>query len=142
MSDGLTRRRLLRVTGVAGAAVVGGGLAGAPRSGEAASAAPPDVAHRPAVRVPPSAVGSLVPVLVAVPLPMAPDHYVRSIEVVVPTDPVPSKGRAWFTPACGEAYLYTQARVDEGRAEVVVTAECNRHGAFETRVAIEVLEGG
>jgi desulfoferrodoxin (superoxide reductase-like protein) len=142
LTDGLTRRRLLRVTGVTGAAVAAAGLAAGPRRSEAASAAPDDMAHRPVVRVPASAVGSLVPVLVTVPLAMTPDHYIRSIEVVVPTDPVPSKGRAWLTPACGEAYLYTQARVDEGRVEVVVTAECNRHGPRETRVAVEVLEGG
>lgn len=119
------------MTGLAGAALAGG-----------AWAAPSDPAHAPAVRVPSSAIGSLVPVFVSVSLPMAADHYIRSIEVAVPTDPVPSKGRAWLTPACGEAYLYTQMRVDEGRVEVVATAECTRHGPVETRVAIEVLEGG
>jgi desulfoferrodoxin (superoxide reductase-like protein) len=107
-----------------------------------AGAAATDDRHRPVVRVPTSAVGSLVPIFVSVPLAMAADHYIRSIEVTVPTDPVPGKGRATFTPASGEAYLYTQMRVDEGRAEVVVVAECTRHGWAESRVAIEVLEGG
>jgi desulfoferrodoxin (superoxide reductase-like protein) len=144
LTDELTRRRLLRVTVLAGVAVVGHAASG----GVGAGAAEPvrdgagAALHRPVIRVPDSAIGSLVPVFVSVPLPMTADHYVRAIEIAVPTDPVPSKGRVILTPACGEAYFYTQARVDEGRVELVVAAECNRHGRFESRAAIEVLEGG
>jgi predicted secreted protein len=141
LNDELTRRRLIRVTVLGGAAAalhVGPGAAFAGGAADASLAA----SHRPRVRAPASAIGSLVPVFVSVPLPMTADHYVRAIEIAVPTDPVPSKGRVILTPACGEAYFYTQARVDEGKVELVVAAECNRHGRFESRAAIEVLEGG
>lgn len=143
MSEALTRRRLLRVTALAGAAALGadgaaGGLRRAGTGGEVFDLS----AHLPVVKAPRSAIGSLVPVFVAVQLSMAADHYIRSLEIAVPSDPVPSKGRVSLTPACGEAYFYTQVRVDEGRVEMVVEAECSRHGRFESRVAIEVLEGG
>jgi predicted secreted protein len=127
---------------LAGAAAVGDLVPDAARAGGVAADASLAASHRPLVRAPASAIGSLVPVFVSVPLPMTADHYVRAIEIAVPTDPVPSKGRVILTPACGEAYFYTQARVDEGKVELVVAAECNRHGRFESRAAIEVLEGG
>lgn len=141
-APGLTRRRLLRVAVLAGAAAAGGAAAPAPPAEPGVRAGAEAAAHRPVVRVPRSALGSLVPIFVSVPLPMADDHYIRSLEIAVPTDPIPSKGRVWLTPACGEAYFYTQARVDEGTVDLVVTAECTRHGRFESRVTIEVLEGG
>ncbi len=130
------------MTVLAGAATFGGrGALGVPAP--AAGGAGFDLAaHLPVIKAPRSAIGSLVPVFVSVPLPMAADHYIRSLEIAVPSDPVPSKGRIWLTPACGEAYFYTQARLDEGNVELVATAECTRHGRFESRVAIEVLEGG
>ncbi len=124
----------------AGTLVVGGAPGAAAR---AAGAPGLDLtAHLPVIRTPRSAIGSLVPVFVSVPLPMAADHYIRSLEIAVPSDPIPSKGRVSLTPALGEAYFYTQARVDEGKVELVAEAECTRHGRFESRVAIEVLEGG
>jgi desulfoferrodoxin (superoxide reductase-like protein) len=117
-------------------------VAGGARPAAGGPAADDILLHRPVVRAPASVSGSLVPVFVTVPLPMTPEHYIRSIEIAVPTDPIPGKGRVTLTPASGEAYLYTQARVDEGQAELVVTAECNRHGRVEHRLVIQVLDGG
>jgi desulfoferrodoxin (superoxide reductase-like protein) len=122
--------------------LAGAALAGGARPAAAGSAADDVLLHRPVVRAPSSASGSLVPVFVTVPLPMTAEHYIRAIEVAVPTDPIPGKGRVTLTPESGEAYLYTQARVDEGQAELVVTAECNRHGRFERRLVVQVLDGG
>jgi sulfur-oxidizing protein SoxY len=72
--------------------------------------------------------GNKVPLVVEMAHPMEPEHYVRSVEVTNARDPVPSKGIFQLTPANGQVYLAFQARLDEGVAEVGVTAECSVHG--------------
>jgi desulfoferrodoxin (superoxide reductase-like protein) len=44
-----------------------------------------------------------VPVRVSVEHPMERDHHIRSLEIVVPTDPVAHKGAYRFTPGSGRA---------------------------------------
>ncbi len=80
------------MTALAGAAVLGGaGLPGRPAAGAPPAPTGADAeAHRPVVTVPRSAIGSLVPVFVSVPLPVTADHYIRTLEIAVPTDPIPS----------------------------------------------------
>lgn len=85
--------------------------------------------------------GSAVPIRVAVAHPMEPDHYIRSIEVVLPTDPVPYKGRFVFTPANGQAWVAFQMRSGIGGV-VKAVAECTRHGRFEGTRELRVVEGG
>lgn len=72
---------------------------------------------------------------------MEPDHYIRSIEVVLPTDPVPHKGRFVFTPANGQAWVAFQMRSGVGGG-VRAIAECTRHGRFEGTRELRVVEGG
>ena len=74
--------------------------------------------------------------------PMTPDHFITSVEVVNASDADPAKGRFHFTPANGRVYLAFQARMDPGESEVAVTAECNRHGRWSTKHAIQVDDGG
>lgn len=81
-----------------------------------------------------------VPVVVWVDHPMGPDHFIKSIEVVLDADPVSRKGVYLFTPANGRARVAFQMRSGVGGL-VKATAECSRHGRFvgtrEVRVAAD-----
>jgi desulfoferrodoxin (superoxide reductase-like protein) len=136
----LSRRAFLGL----GPGAVGLAVAGPARRVAAADAPPSDVErlHRPRVRLPrATANGGKVPIVVEMAHPMEPDHYIERIHVLNPRDPVPSKGVFHFTPANGQAYLALQARLDAGASEVVVTAECTRHGSWSARQPI-VIEPG
>jgi len=101
-----------------------------------------DRQHEPLLDVPILAEdGSAVPIRVSVPHPMEPDHHIRSLEIVLPTDPVPYKGRFVFTPANGQAWVAFQMRSGIGGV-VKAIAECTRHGRFEATRELRVVEGG
>lgn len=115
-----------------------------PRAGSAQSGrpGPADVAHRIQVDVPLLADDpASIPLTVSVDHPMQRDHHVTSLEVVLPTDPVPRKGLFRFTPASGRASVAYQMRSGQG-GELHVVAECSRHGRFETRQTVRVAPGG
>lgn len=82
-----------------------------------------------------------VPVIVWVDHPMEPDHYVRSIRVTLPTDPVPDKGTYGFTPLAGRAWVSFQMRSGAGGV-VQAEAEDTRHGRFTATGEVRVAEGG
>ncbi|MBI4562414.1 MAG: thiosulfate oxidation carrier complex protein SoxZ [Candidatus Rokubacteria bacterium] len=82
-----------------------------------------------------------VPVQVWVDHPMEPDHFIRSIEMSLPTDPVSYKGKFLFTPANGRAWVGFQMRSGSGGL-VKAVAECSRHGRFVGSREIRVVEGG
>ena len=82
-----------------------------------------------------------VPIQVSVDHPMEPDHFIRSFEVILETDPVPSKGKFVFTPANGRAWVAFQFRSGIGGVLKVV-AECTRHGRFVGTREVRVVEGG
>jgi hypothetical protein len=74
--------------------------------------------------------------------PMEPDHYIERIQLLNPRDPVPSKGVYRFSPENGQAYVALQARMDEGASELLVTAQCTRHGPWTSRYPIAIEPGG
>jgi sulfur-oxidizing protein SoxY len=123
----LGRRRFLRV---ASAAIAGGCSLGHVFLAVAGNGrGPDDRDHAVGLRAPIVAGnGNKVPLVVEMTHPMEPEHYVRSVEVTNARDPIPSKGIFRFTPANGQVYLAFQARMDEGIAEITVTAECSIHG--------------
>jgi len=82
-----------------------------------------------------------VPIRVWTEHPMEPDHFVKSIEVVLENDPVPHKGTFRFTPSNGRAWVAFQVRSGAGGL-VTATAECSRHGRFVGTRAVRVVEGG
>jgi predicted secreted protein len=82
-----------------------------------------------------------VPVSVSVDHPMEPDHHIRSIEISLPTDPVPYKGTFIFTPANGRAAVGFKMRSGAGGV-VRAVAECTKHGRFTGTREIRVTEGG
>ena len=95
--------------------------------------------HRPKLDLPIVAEDpAAVPVRVVVEHPMEGDHHIRSIEIVLPTDPVAHKGTYRFTPEAGRASVAFSMRSGAGSV-VQATAECTRHGRFvatrEVRVA-------
>lgn len=95
--------------------------------------------HLPIVRMPAHTNnGAKVPIVIEMDHPMTPEHHITAVQVVNRHDPVPSKGLFHLTPANGRVYLSFQARIAAGASEVVVTAECNRHGRWATRRAIEI----
>lgn len=102
----------------------------------------PDKAHAPQIDLPVLADDpTAVPFQVSVDHPMEPDHFIRSIEVTLETDPVPDKGKFHFTPASGRAWVAFQFRSGIGGV-VKVAAECTRHGRFVGTREVRVVEGG
>jgi len=82
-----------------------------------------------------------VPIQVWTEHPMEPDHFVKSIEIVLENDPVPHKGKFLFTPLNGRAWVAFQMRSGAGGL-VKATAECSRHGRFVGTREVRVVEGG
>lgn len=102
----------------------------------------PDAAHSPRIELPVLAdVPAAVPFQASVNHPMDPDHFIRSLEVTLDTDPVPSKGKFRFTPANGRAWVAFQFRSGIGGV-VKVVGECTRHGRFAGTREVRVTEGG
>jgi sulfur-oxidizing protein SoxY len=119
-----------------------GGFARHAVSQAPARATAADAAHRIQVDVPILADDPVaIPLTVSVDHPMEPDHYIKSLEVVLATDPVPRKGVFRFTPLSGRASVAYQIRSGKG-GELTVTAECSRHGRFETKQPVRVAPGG
>ena len=86
--------------------------------------------------------GANVPVEVSMNHPMEPDHYIKSFQILIFDDPIVSKGVYHFTPANGQAYIYTQIRMDGGDKEVYVIAECSKHGKWVGKGTLKVSLGG
>jgi len=98
--------------------------------------------HRPRIDAPTLAEDpGAVPLHVSVNHPMEPDHFIRSIEIKLDNDPVPSKGTYLFTPANGQAAVGFHMRSGIGGV-LKVTAECSRHGRFVATKEVRVTEGG
>jgi sulfur-oxidizing protein SoxY len=83
-----------------------------------------------------------VPIVVEMNHPMTRDHFITSVEVVNASDAAPAKGTFHFTPANGHVYLAFQAQMDPGTSEILVTAECNRHGRSSSKHKIQIDDGG
>jgi desulfoferrodoxin (superoxide reductase-like protein) len=129
-----TRRGVLEL------AVLGAGaLIWLPRAGSAQAT---DHRHQPELELPILAEDpTAVPVRVSVAHPMEPDHFIRSIEVVLETDPVPHKGTYRFTPANGQAWVSFPMRSGLGGL-VKATAECSKHGRFSGTRELRVASDG
>jgi sulfur-oxidizing protein SoxY len=98
--------------------------------------------HRPVIEAPALAEDpSLVPIQVSVLHPMEPRHFIRSLEIMLDNDPVPSKGKFLFTPANGRAQVAFQMRSGAG-GQLKAVAECSQHGRFTSSIAIRVTDGG
>ena len=137
---GLSRRGFLRLTPAAVTLFLDGWRGRAwSRSDEPS---PFERLHLPVLRLPVvTNNGAKVPVVVEMAHPMEPDHYITSVHVVNPRDPVPSKGAFYFTPANGQVYLAFQVRMDDGVSDVSVVAECNLHGRWSTTESVNIVEG-
>jgi sulfur-oxidizing protein SoxY len=85
--------------------------------------------------------GNHVPVVVKMNHPMEPDHYIRRVQFLNESDPIPSKGVFHPTPGNGEIYFAFQARMHSGTSTVLATAECNLHGAWTARHRITIPDG-
>lgn len=132
----LPRRALL--TGACATVLLGSGR----RADAQGAARPADGPHRIVIDVPILADDPVaIPLSISMDHPMEPDHYIRSFEVVLPSDPVPSKGKFRFTPLAGRAAVAYQFRSGQG-GDLAVTAECSRHGRFEARQSVRVAPGG
>lgn len=85
--------------------------------------------------------GANVPLVVEMHHPMETDHYIKSLQILNETDPIPSKGIFHLSPANGLAYLSVQARMNSGTSTVLAIAECTRHGRWTTSRSITIPEG-
>lgn len=98
--------------------------------------------HLPKLRIPSfTRNGAHIPIVVEMAHPMEPDHYIKSIQILNESDPVPSKGTFHLTPANGEVYLAVQARMHSGSSSVLVIAECNLHKCWAKSQPITIPEG-
>jgi desulfoferrodoxin (superoxide reductase-like protein) len=88
--------------------------------------------------------GAHVPVAVRMSHPMEPGHHIRQIEFFNESDPIPSKGIFYPTPANGEVYFAFQARMHSGISTVEAVAECSLHGkqSASRRITIPAGQGG
>lgn len=86
--------------------------------------------------------GAHVPLVVEMRHPMETDHYIKTIEVLNETDPIPSKGVFHLSPANGRPYFSVQARMNSGTSTVLAVAECTRHGRWMAKQSITIAEGG
>ena len=149
-SPGMTRRGLLRFASrlaATGLLMHGNGrrfeaFAGELRSPRDPSRPTPfERLHLPTIEVPSfTSNGSHVPIVVEMAHPMEPEHYITSLSILNPSDPIPSKGVFHLTPDSGQAYLGVQARMHSGSSSVVVVAACNRHGSWVARRPVTVSE--
>lgn len=85
--------------------------------------------------------GTHVPVVVKMNHPMEQGHYIRRIQFLNESDPIPSKGILHPTPANGEIYFAFQARMHSGTSKVLAVAECNLHGTWTAGHRITIPEG-
>ena len=149
---GLTRRRFLRYVTVGGVAVPL--YASTILTREAHGAAfqtakdPANLSdlerlHLPKVTIPPVVEdGAQAPMVVEMDHPMEDDHYIKSIQILNFDDPVVIKGKCYFTPMNGQAYVGTQIRLAGGESRVWVIAECNQHGKWAVSRDVKVAAGG
>lgn len=86
--------------------------------------------------------GAQAPIQVAMDHPMDEDHYIKSIQIIGFNDPVQTKGKFYFSPANGEAFMGTQIRLNGGESTVWVVAECNQHGKWAASKNTKVAAGG
>ena len=99
--------------------------------------------HLPKISLPPVVEdGAQASIVCSVDHPMDEDHYIKSIQIMNFADPIVIKGKFFFTPANGEAYLSTQIRLSGGDGEVWVVAECNKHGKWAANKKVTVAAGG
>lgn len=85
--------------------------------------------------------GSHVPIVTRMNHPMEPTHYIRQVQFLNESDPIPSKGILYPTPANGAVYFSFQARMHSGTSTVLAIAECNLHGRWTARQRITIPEG-
>ena len=98
--------------------------------------------HQPNLELPVIAENpTAVPVRVSVDHAMEPNHFIRSIEIVLDKDPVPHKGTYRFTPANGQAWVAFPMRSGTGGI-VRATVECSQHGRFVASRDIRVASDG
>lgn len=86
--------------------------------------------------------GAHVPLVVEMRHPMETDHYIKTIEILNETDPIPSKGIFHLSPANGRPYFSVQARMNSGTSTVLAVAECTRHGRWTAKQSITIAESG
>jgi desulfoferrodoxin (superoxide reductase-like protein) len=85
--------------------------------------------------------GNQVPVVVKMNHPMERGHYIRRVQFLNESDPIPSKGVFHPTPANGEIYFAFQARMHSGMSTVLAISECNLHGTWTARHQITIPDG-
>jgi desulfoferrodoxin (superoxide reductase-like protein) len=85
--------------------------------------------------------GTHVPIVARMSHPLEPNHYIRQIQFLNESDPIPSKGSFYPTAANGEIYFSFQARMHSGTSTVLAIAECNLHGKWTARQRITIPEG-
>lgn len=84
--------------------------------------------------------GAQVPFSFSLDHPMAPDHYVKSVYVLVDVNPVPLVGIFHFTPLSGKAEISTRIRL-EADSYIHVIAETNQGKHYMNAIPVRASGG-
>ena len=86
--------------------------------------------------------GRFVPVDFALDHPMEEDHYIKSVDIIVFSDPIKSKGRFMFSALNGKPSFKYQIRMASGTTTVYAVINCSKHGRWVADAMIRIVDGG
>ena len=99
--------------------------------------------HTPKLKIPMVAEdGRFVPIELTLDHPMEKDHFVESVDVIVLSDPITTKGRFLFSPQNGRPHLKFQTRMAAGTTTVYAVIACSKHGRWVGDAMIRIVGGG
>ena len=99
--------------------------------------------HTPKLKIPMVAEdGRFVPIEFTLDHPMEKDHFIESVDIIVFSDPIATKGRFLFSPQNGKPSLKFQARMAAGTTTVYAVISCNKHGRWVGDAMIRIVGGG
>ncbi len=99
--------------------------------------------HTPKLKIPMVAEdGRFVPIELTLDHPMEKDHFVESVDVIVLSDPITTKGRFLFSPQNGRPHLKFQTRMAAGTTTIYAVIACSKHGRWVGDAMIRIVGGG
>ncbi len=102
-----------------------------------------DKVHAPVLKIPMVAEdGRFVPIDFDLDHPMEPDHFIKSVDIIVFSDPIQSKGRFKFSALNGSPSFKYQIRMAAGTTTVYAVINCSKHGRWVADAMIRIVDGG
>jgi len=100
-------------------------------------------AHAPKLTIPMVAEdGRFVPIDFALDHPMEADHFIKSVDIIVFSDPIQSKGKFKFSAMNGHPNFKYPIRMAAGTTTVYAVINCSKHGRWVADAMIRIVDGG